>query len=380
MKVLCSTTSGAGHWVPLLPVAQALKGAGHAVVFACPDTAAETIAGHGFDTRPFDEVLERTDEQKELFRRAAETGDQGLAERAIAMGFGLVSPRAAFDRLEQTVVDFGPDLVVRDPAEFASMVLAERHRVPTIAATGGLQAALSYLVGLVDEHVRQLREHCDVPPHEAVLTDQAVCTATPPSYDVPGDHGVPVIRYGLSVPLTSPPTDQPPLVYATLGTAVLRNPGGMRVVQAIIEALSDLDVRALITTGIDPDELELPVLPAHIEVRRFADHRQTIPASRIVVTHAGSGTVQDALLMGRPIVALPQFADQFLNAERITQTGVGTMLVGQDQASDWIAGSVLYALDGTFDAAVHQIAAEAQQLPPLTEVLPQLEMASRQHK
>ncbi len=64
MKVLCATTSGAGHWVPLLPVARVLVGAGHDVLFACPETAVEALRGRGFDVHPFDEVHDRTDEQR----------------------------------------------------------------------------------------------------------------------------------------------------------------------------------------------------------------------------------------------------------------------------------------------------------------------------
>lgn len=120
-----------------MPVARGVVDAGHDVVFACPDTAAEAIRARGFAVRPFDEVADRTGEQKGLLDRAMATGDQELAERAIAMGFGLISPRAALPRLKRTMSDVEPDLVVRDPAEFAGLVLAEREGVPTVAAGDG---------------------------------------------------------------------------------------------------------------------------------------------------------------------------------------------------------------------------------------------------
>ncbi len=377
MKVLCTTTSGAGHWVPLLPVARALVDAGHDVTFACPDPAAEALQGRGFVVHPFDEVPDRTDEQKELMGRAMATGDQELAERAIAMGFGLISPRAALPRLEQTIWDIEPDLIVRDPAEFASMVLAERDGVPTVSAAGGLQAALTYFTGLVEEHVRRLRSEVAVEPREAVHSDELMLTATPPRFDVPGDPSVRVVRYRPAVPLTPPPTDEPPRVYATLGTVVMREPPGAAVLEAIVGALSQLDVRAVITTGVDPGSLDLPRLPEHVEVRRFADHRQIIPESRAVVTHGGAGTVQDALLMGRPMVVLPQFADQFFNAERGAQTGVGTTLVGDDQSSDRIAAAIKDVLTGAYDAAVEQMATEADEMQSLVDGLPQLQALAR---
>ncbi|MDP8928468.1 MAG: glycosyltransferase [Actinomycetota bacterium] len=311
--------------------------------------------------------------------RAMATGDQGLAERAIAMGFGLISPRAALPRLEQTMLDAEPDLIVRDPAEFASMVLAERKGVPTVAAAGGLQSALSYFSRLVDEHVRRLRSEVGVEPREALLSDELVLTATPPVFDVPGDPSIPVVRYRVPVPLTPLPADEPPLVYATLGTAVMQEPGGAAVLEAILEALSQLEVRAVVTTGVDVGHLDLPKLPDHVELRRFVDHHQIIPASRAVVTHGGAGTVQDALLMGRPMIVLPQFADQFLNAERIEEVGVGTALVGGDQTSDRIVNALGDVLAGKFDPVAQRIAADAREMPSWADVPRKLQALARRH-
>lgn len=179
------------------------------------------------------------------------------------------------------------------------------------------------------------------------------------------------------MPLTPLPADEPPRVYATLGTEVMHEPRGAAVLAAIVGALSLLEVRAVVTTKVDPGELVLPLLPDHVEVRRFADHRQIIPESRVVVTHGGAGTVQDALLMGRPMVILPQFADQFFNAERVAQTGVGTALVGDDQTSDRIAASVTDVLAGAYDAAVQRIATEAEEMESLADLLPQLQALAR---
>lgn len=87
--------------------------------------------------------------------------------------------------------------------------------------------------------------------------------------------------------------------------------------------------------------------------------------------------MQDALLMGRPMVVLPQFADQFFNAERVAQTGVGTTLVGDDQTSDRIAASVSDVLTGAYDAAVQRIATEADEMQSLADQLPQLQALAR---
>lgn len=153
----------------------------------------------------------------------------------------------------------------------------------------------------------------------------------------------------------------------------MQNPGGSAVLAAIVDALSQLDARGIVTTGVDNYGVELASLPDDIEVRRFAEHREIIPWSPVVVTHGGAGTVQDALLMGRPMVVLPHFADQFHNAARVDEDGFGTALVGNEQTADRIAQRVADTLTGRFDAPSQRIASQAHHLPTLEEHVPRLE-------
>lgn len=121
----------------------------------------------------------------------------------------------------------------------------------------------------------------------------------------------------------------------------MQQPGGEAVLDAIVEALSQLDVRAVVTTGVDPDGLDLPELPAHVEVRRFAD--------------------------------------QFLNAEQVARTGAGTALIGEDQTSDRIAVTIEDVLTGAYDAAVQRIATDALDMPSLADGVWQLEALATSH-
>lgn len=370
MKVLCTTTSGAGHFRPLLPVARALVDAGHEVEFACPDSAQDPIASAGFTVRTFAEAT-RTPEQIELFERAQATGDVRHGEAAVALGFGYVSPMAALPRLTRVMDDVRPDLVVRDPAELASLMLCEQRDVPSAIAMGGLQSIFDFLGEFVAEPLGRLRAEVGTTEGVGLATDGLIVTATPPSFDVPSALPIEVLRYGLNAPRRPIAPDAG--VYATLGTEVMTFVGGPPLMRRIIAVLGQADAGAVVTTGIDPDDVDLGEVPAGCRVARFVAHDEVIPASRAVITHGGAGTVQDALLMGRPMVVVPQFADQFANGDRVEEVGVGRVVVGDEQLGDGLVAAVEDVLGGRFDERAWQIAEEAAALPPLTSAVERLE-------
>lgn len=207
------------------------------------------------------------------------------------------------------------------------------------------------------------------------MDDALLLTATPEGFDTPGNPGAaPVARYRIDVPRDVAADDDPPLVYATLGTEVFRQgmEMGNRIVSTIAGAISDLPVRCLLTVGREPPG-DLPELPDNMSTEEFADHREVVPRASVVITHGGAGTVQDALLMGRPMVVLPQFADQFMNAARVTEVCVGVGLMGEDQSVEQLRDATGRALDGDFNSAVNGIAAEAAALPDLSRRVHELE-------
>ncbi|MEO7423214.1 MAG: hypothetical protein ABIU87_12595, partial [Ornithinibacter sp.] len=56
MRVLASTTAGAGHMGPLVLFARACVDAGHEVIMAAPASFADSVAAAGFDHCPFPDV------------------------------------------------------------------------------------------------------------------------------------------------------------------------------------------------------------------------------------------------------------------------------------------------------------------------------------
>jgi UDP:flavonoid glycosyltransferase YjiC (YdhE family) len=97
------------------------------------------------------------------------------------------------------------------------------------------------------------------------------------------------------------------------------NERGRPIFAAVFTALGRLDADVLFTIGpFDPDWLG-PV-PTNISVAAYVPQAKAMICD-IVVSHGGSGTTIAALTRGLPTVAVPMFADQTHNADRLVAAG-----------------------------------------------------------
>jgi MGT family glycosyltransferase len=113
-----------------------------------------------------------------------------------------------------------------------------------------------------------------------------------------------------------------PLVLVGLSSTVMLQE---RLLQRAADALGQLDVTGLITTGpaIDPAVISAP---ANVVVRQWARHADVLPHCSAVITHGGHGTVMKALLAGIPQIVVPLGRDQPDNAARVVELGAGIRL------------------------------------------------------
>ena len=110
-----------------------------------------------------------------------------------------------------------------------------------------------------------------------------------------------------------------PSVLVGLSSTVMRQEG---LLQRIADALGQLDVQGLITTGpaVDP---ALIAAPPNVTVIRWVRHADVLHQCSAVVTHGGHGTVMKALIAGVPLVVVPLGRDQPDNADRVVHAGAG---------------------------------------------------------
>jgi MGT family glycosyltransferase len=110
------------------------------------------------------------------------------------------------------------------------------------------------------------------------------------------------------------------LVYLSLGSL---GSADVDLMRRLVEMLSATPHRYLVSTGPSHDELELPPNMVGAE---FLPQTQILPLVDLVITHGGNNTTTEALHFGKPMVVLPLFWDQYDNAQRLHETGLGVRL------------------------------------------------------
>lgn len=70
----------------------------------------------------------------------------------------------------------------------------------------------------------------------------------------------------------------------------------------------------------------LPIeLPKNVHIRKFLPQKEILahPNTILFITHSGLMSTQESVWYGVPMIGLPIFADQFLNADQMVRIGVG---------------------------------------------------------
>ena len=322
MRFLFTFAGGSGHFLPLLPLAQGLAAAGHAVAFGAQATMLSTVERAGF--KAFDAGGATT--RDEAIRAPLLRLDMEREYRAVRDGYaGRVARQRAAAVLE-LARKWQPDLLVHDEMDFGVAVIAERLALPhasvLVIASGMLvrpelvAAPLDQLraeYGLPsDPEMAMLHRHLVLSPFPASLRDPSIALPTTARTFRPLPSPAAAARSGL------PPADRP-LVYVTLGTVFNAESGDL--LARLVEGVRGLPVEVVATVGPQRDPAELGVQPGNVRVERFVDQWSLLPFCALVVSHAGSGTVYGALAHGVPMLLLPIGADQPFNAQRCALNG-----------------------------------------------------------
>jgi MGT family glycosyltransferase len=116
--------------------------------------------------------------------------------------------------------------------------------------------------------------------------------------------------------------DQRPLILVAFSTTFQ---GHVEVLQRVINSVSRMPVRAVVTLGdtIFPGELRAP---DNVRLVHSASHDELMNEAALLITHGGHGTVTRGLIHELPMLVIPHGRDQNDNAARVTSRGAGLML------------------------------------------------------
>jgi UDP:flavonoid glycosyltransferase YjiC (YdhE family) len=379
MRVLFSSTRGSGHVQPLLPYARALLARGHQVLIAAPAEVGETLRNAGLAHAPFDHPgAEALAPIWARLRGVSEAEAAAIAAREIFAG---INARVALPKLQDTVRDFRPQLIVRDSVEYAALIASAVAGVPHARIAVHSVSFEEMLPALTEAPLAALGEQAGLTADQGVsLRDEPVFSSFPAALDVlpansrqrapfrarPVDDAASATSHAWAGD-----DDAHPLVYITFGTIAPTLPEIRPIYRSVLEAIAGLPVRAVLTTGQALDAETLGAMPPNVHVAVWIPQRYVLSRANAVLCHGGSGTLLGALAAGLPVVVVPFGADQPHNGQLVAAAGVGFSLQKPD------AGELRVALQRVLGSAeLHQnarrLAVEIAAMPTIDRAVDKL--------
>jgi UDP:flavonoid glycosyltransferase YjiC (YdhE family) len=325
MRVLFVSTPGLGHVFPMVPLAWALRAAGHEVMVA---TAGQglTVArsglpvvdvAPGFDPKTMMVRLQR--DNPAVANQLHDLRDRQLTDLREAAVFAACTSMPLVDRTVSLAREWRPNLIVQSQIQGAGLVAAGVLDVPVIEHGFGL-ARTDGMAALHRVHMSEAFIRHGV----GVAAEIGAIDVAPPSLlDRPlRGWSMRYLPYngGAVMPdwLTTPPTK--PRVAVTLGTVAPSR--GLKSACRVIDAAEDVDAEFILVLGhVDTNELE--PLPRNVRVVGWVPLTAVLPTCTAIVHHGGAGTTMTALAFGVPQLVFSGPMDRHINAITIARRGVG---------------------------------------------------------
>ncbi|HEV7207830.1 MAG TPA: glycosyltransferase [Mycobacteriales bacterium] len=292
---------------------------GEEVLVIAPESMRLQVADAGLSFVPGAEPPERE------VARIREQLPLAPPAQAIVLGnrelFGRLAARAMLPAMQDAMRIWRPDLLIREPCEYASAAVAVSDCVPTaqvaISVADGELASIEAAAPALEELRPGLTKRLISTPY---------LTRFPASLDPSPFPATVRFREPDRAPRPLPdwwPGVGGPLIYLTFGTVFGYLSGAGGAYRTVLQAVSGLPVRVLLTVGRRFDPVALGVLPANVHVEPWVEQTDALAAADLVLCHGGSGTTFGALAAGLPLIVLPAFADQNVNGRRIAAAGAG---------------------------------------------------------
>jgi UDP:flavonoid glycosyltransferase YjiC (YdhE family) len=385
MRVLLSSTDGPGHFAPLRPFIDALVTRGDDVLIVVPPRLEATVSAMG---QPFVVSAEPPAEELGALREHFSTvsGHEAamLGNREL---FGRLWTAALLPTAERACREWRPELVLHEAAEYASAIAAERcgvaHAQVAISLAEVESGSLELAASALAEHDEQIVKRLRASPY---------LTRFPASLDPSPYLATERFRDAPEAPRTSLADrwegSDAPLVYVTFGSVTGGLPNAAAVYRTALDAVAGLHARVLLTVGRDVDINTLGAVPENTHVEAWVPQADVLADATLVVAHGGSGTTFGTLAAGVPLVIVPLFADQLVNAartagagaavavepDRYVERGMGTL--GPQHAPRLRAAIETILADRSYARAATRIADEMTALPSIDDVLARLTVRS----
>lgn len=328
MRALFVASPGFGHLFPTVPLAYALRAAGHEVRYATSGlSVAATEAGMnvtdvtpGLDYAPIFISEGGGDDPKPIH---ADDPEDVLLARL----FGRVSS-VMVDGVLQAAQEWSPDLVFAPPLQGAGALAASALDLPYVEMPVGVYDGRTDLGDMLREMMASdYARHgiTDRPRETARITTLPAAFTAELSADRVAPDAWPM-RYiphngGSILPDWLRAPAERPRIAVTLGT-IEAQWGGIAVLAPFIAAVGGVDAEFVVTLG-GGDAGLLGPLPPNVRVVEWAPLDALLETCAAVVHHGGSGTTMTAMNAGIPQCVIPQGSYQHTDVDLLERRGIG---------------------------------------------------------
>ncbi|MFF8772544.1 nucleotide disphospho-sugar-binding domain-containing protein [Kitasatospora sp. NPDC015120] len=368
MRILFTGPAAPSHLFPMVPTAQAVRAAGHEVLFASGQPL-EQLRQAGFpiveigDGRPVREAFE------EVFGRQAHYAQPDLTQEEImeigAAAFALAS-RPTVDDLLAVADGWGADLIVHDSCLASAQLVAAKLGIPAALQNFGISSGLGMAAQLADHFTDLYEKHGVAGPAES--TPLNIVPAS-----LGGDQGGLRMRYvpyngGGVVPAALLHRGTRPRIAVTLGT-VITDTDGLEAITRLIASAAEVDAEFLLAVG-NADLTALGTLPANVHPLPWVPLAELLRVCDAVVHHGGSGSTLTGMQAGLPQLLLPQGADNFVVADAMVATGAALRSSSADVDAALLTRLVT---DPALREGAARLRTENEALPSPAELVPDIE-------
>ncbi|MFI9272593.1 nucleotide disphospho-sugar-binding domain-containing protein [Kitasatospora sp. NPDC052896] len=335
MRVLLITTPVSTHLTPLVPLAWALRAAGHELIVAGRSDVMTAASSAGLNAvelggpMNIDELLAK---RLAPGRRPLESWGRPELEQLSNIGrLWMPQTLEALPRYLELARRFGPDLIIGDTLEYLSLLLGEELAVPVVHHRWGVDPVSGQARAAGRDGLREAYERLGLTdlPDPTLLLDPC-----PPGLQLPGiAPGAPIRHVPFNGNGTLPGwlnadrggATESARVAVTLGGRTIEY-NGAGLFRHLIEAFDRMpDVEAVVTVQ-QKHHAALGPLPANVRLVEPVPLNLLLDSCSAVIHHGGAGTAMTTTSFGLPQLVLPQLADQFWFGERVAEVGAGLAL------------------------------------------------------
>ncbi|MGY0411912.1 macrolide family glycosyltransferase [Staphylococcus sp. mip270_02] len=133
-----------------------------------------------------------------------------------------------------------------------------------------------------------------------------------------------------------------PIIYISLGTVFNEN---IPFFNKCFKALADIDVTVIVSIGETNRIEDFDEVPSNFIIKSFVPQTELLQYTSLFLTHAGMNSANEAIMLGVPMLAFPQNADQPVVAQQIENLNIGQQLNSETFTVEQLKQTVLTMLN-----------------------------------